>query len=103
MTSQEVEFALLVLGFGLGISTRLQFAFRLTIFMLQVIDWWIKSHPHGQKMAAETGLDEEFYNLFGVEMRKYPHLFNSQPRKKPGRKVGWKPKVDKQLSEDIQS
>ncbi len=81
IAQNEIELALVILGFGLGVSTRLKFAFRLTIFMLQVIEWWMKTHPTGQRMAYETNLDDEFYRLFGVELKEHSHLFDGHTEK----------------------
>lgn len=72
----NIEVATLLFGFLLGIIPRFAIPFRITIFMLQIISWWIKTHPTGKKMAEETGLDDKFYRLFGVELEKHNHLFN---------------------------
>lgn len=101
LTTNDIEFILLVLGFGLGILPRMSLLFRIGIFTLQVLDWWIKTHPKGQQLSQETGLDEEFYRLFKPEIERHPHLFNASFRKKPGRKFGFRLKVDKGEKEVI--
>lgn len=76
--TDAIEILVLVGGYILGVSTKFKKPLMLMIFLLRVLDWWIKNHPHGKKMSQETNLDEEFYRLFGHTMEKHKHLFDKR-------------------------
>lgn len=70
-----VDLSYLFSGFLLGIGTiflpQLRLPFLLTKFMIEVIHWWLKTHPKGRQISRETNFDNEFHALFGKYIDKY--------------------------------
>ena len=56
---------MILLGFTGGILTQFRLPVTLTIFLIKLVSWWFKTHPHGKEVAQKTNFDEEFYKLFG--------------------------------------
>lgn len=65
ISSGGLELSMIVLGFAGGILTQFRLPVTLTIFLLRMVNWWLKTHPHGKEISSKTNFDEEFHALFG--------------------------------------
>jgi hypothetical protein len=79
MDGHIIDFILIVLGFGVGVSTQFRLPMQLTIFMIRMIKWWFDTHPHGKEMAARTNFDEEFDRLFGIHIHEQDGSIPAEP------------------------
>lgn len=70
-TVHVLDLALVLLGLGAGFAVRLRTPIYLTIFMIRMLQWWLKNHPDGMKISRETDFDEEFDRVFGTSLHKY--------------------------------
>lgn len=72
--SGGVDLFFMGFGFFTGLLTMFLPQFRLPIlltrYMIEVIHWWLKTHPKGKELSANSDLDDKFYSLFGEHLDK---------------------------------
>jgi len=68
-----LDLLLVILGFGMAQYRQFTLPFALTMLLVRILQWWLKTHPQGKQLAKETTIDEDFQRIFGKHLEKYSH------------------------------
>lgn len=77
MDQHTIDFILIVLGFFIGVGSRLKGVFvflQVALLIAKMAKWYYETHPHGKKQAKHIKFDEKLDKLYHEKLKKHdPH------------------------------